>query len=472
MGIELTRALGVIRPGASTTLPQVIQALSGYEGALKEVTGRVGSFQKFVSQFTTPEGMMQAGVLGVTPEMIATKEGIDTIMSRFEQFTQRMVGQSEGYARVLKLEAVARTMNLTREEVSEMIRAMEIRRGQMIEEITLEKRFKDEAGNLNQGVTRLVSGLMILGQQGLYPIVFVLSKAINFLAGLVQGLISFKEVGYVAMGVFTLATIVLVSKLKGVVWAFLEVAWAAGVAAKRLKDQALTNYLGPLPAGGSRLTGLLGAWKAALVPVGASLVGPLIGIAAAFASLLVIVYYISKYLKYLADSEAENKRVRQAIMMRSQELQNRNRAEAYLSARYGNTEHFLKHVELKLREMQTQARFEGDSVEGINARVTAEADVLKLDYVRALQAGVIANAPIGKGLTAEETKKYNAALLEAITNVSEILKKTLRTTEAKHKADEESKNEFERFGDQDFIYRPVPWSPLGGQWRGLPGSRQ
>lgn len=244
LGMALTQTLGIINPGSATTLPQVIQALSGYEGALKQVSGKVGAFQKFVQHLATPEGMMSAGMLGVTPEMINTKEGIDMIMSSFERLVNQQVGQLTGIQRGLKLEIVGQAMNLTKYEVSDMTKALDIYRSQLVENVSLQDRYNNEMFNLSRGANMALSSLSSLLQQGLVPFVVALNAIVYVIGTGVQWLAKWQHAGVTAMIAVGLGAVIVASKLRSVAGAFIDVmiaAQAAQIALRAYAKQQVIN---------------------------------------------------------------------------------------------------------------------------------------------------------------------------------------------------------------------------------------
>ena len=489
LGIELQRALGVITPG-QTNLPQVIQALGGYEAALKEVTGRVGSFQKMVTNLATPEGMMQAGMLGVTPEMIQTREGIDMIMTRFEGLVNRVVGNSEGLNRVWRLDAMAKMMNLSREEVSEMVRAMELKRGMDLKELTLQELYAQQMGNLNQGVMRLVNALSSLMQQGLYPLVRVLSWVINGLAGLIQKMVDWRGAAYVAFTVVTVAIGVTVYALRRVWSAFLLVAQAVDKATQKLYKHAAAQQLTlPLGGGGGAAGGgggaggwvsrsfswLMTPFKSAWGVVAAiglkissfftsysvgfltfrqtlmmSLRAVIAGISfvtlgvAAVAA--VVAYFGYKRWRTNKDSADDNARVNRALSQRSQKLEQSQRERAYLSMRYGSTEEALATTSRMMRDTaQRMTQIEGKSIEEANAELarmqTQAVEDLTMAY--ATRTRMSQDYSAGKF----DPKAWNVLMARVMEQIAEDMRKTQINTRNSVSATKEQQGEAVRNAD-------------------------
>ncbi len=442
LGMELTRTLGIIQPGPLTTLPQVVQALSGYEAALKEVTGRVGSFQKFIGHLATPEGMMSAGMLGVNLEMIRSQAGIEEIMRRFERVTQNIVGQARGMERVLKLDVMAQAMNMSRNEVNEMIRAVELRRKQTISEITLEQRYRMELMNLDQGVQRLMSSISIFVQTGLYPWVTVLSKAVNWLALFIQKLVQFQAVVPVAIATVGAGVVFLTAKLWSVGKAFFAVATAASIAAKRLQEYSATQiaqamltrlgYQAPVAAAGA--AGILPKIMTSLKTI---IVNPLVSILRGIWSavsllavtgvpeLLVIAgasVLLYKIWSLHKQSREEQLNASRKVAERSIQLEQRNREQGYLAMRFGRPQdaldqfnHYLLKVAARLREDVTL------TPEARQATLAEEADKFATGIRRAMYTRTITGEPFVRGRF--DAEAYEKALVELGRTQVELLKK-------------------------------------------------
>lgn len=523
LGVELTRTLGLVKPGPVTNLPQIIQALSGYEAALKEVGGSVGDFQKLVTNLATPEGIMQAGLLGVTPEMIATGQGIDQIMGRFESLVDRVVGNSEGLNRVWRLDMVAKMMNLSSREVSDMVRALELKRGVDIKELTLQELYARQVDNLNQGVTRLLNSLSALLQQGLYPFVRALSWVVNTLATVIQKLADWRGAVYVAFGVVAVAGVVLVNRLRAATRAFIELAWAAQIATERLRANAMAQLASRgagvgVPGGAagrgigwlstaimaldSKLayaggylnvlgrtlqsfwmlfrTGAIGFWSMVgqgirflatlLVPVSVGVTA----IAAGFAYIGYLLYRIHQVNKRSAE---ETERVNRALSQRSQTLEQSRREQMYLRMRYGDSEGAMKNLQLWMQESALRMRqMEGKTPEQIKEGLDAILAQGREDLNRAVYTRTIMSPEFNEGKA--DLTKYDKEMRDAMDRAAKAAEKTQKNTEEGVKQDKASAQHMEEAYDsywlriQRFFSSFPPADPMAGSWGNWPAARK
>jgi len=497
LGVELQRALGVITPG-QTNLPQVVQALGGYEAALKEVTGRVGSFQKLVTNLATPEGMMQAGMLGVTPEMIKTKEGIDLIMRRFEGLVDRVVGNSEGLNRVWRLDTVAKMMNLSREEVSEMVRAMELKRGMDIKDLTLQEMYTRQVGNLNQGVSRLVNSLMSLLQQGLYPFVRVVAGATNWLALLIQKMADWKYSFYVAVGVVGISIVVVVNRLKAATRAFLELAAAAQIATVNIRARAMaelaskgvsgasgasggwisrsllwlatpfTKAWGGIAEIGRQISSFVGIYKMGFTSFGQTLVSISRIVVSGFAGLTagvaivgaVVGYRLYQLWRINKDSADETARVNRLLATRSQSLEQKRLDLAYMNMRSGNAENAVKQIQLAASTAGTDALNLGKSPEEVRQAIEDAYSKGRDLLTRAKYTEAVMSQKFGEGKA--DLTQWDAEMLDAMDRTAIAAEATRKNAErdiqaAKEAAMEDEKardNAWLRFKQEVIVNRP------------------
>ena len=518
LGVELQRALGVLTPG-QTNLPQVIQALSGYEAALKEVTGRVGAFQKLVGTLATPEGMMQAGMLGVTPDIIKTKEGIDMVMARFENLVNRVVGNSEGLNRVWRLDTVAKMMNLSREEVSEMVRALEHKRSMDIKELTLQELYARQVTNMNDGVVRLTNSLSSLLQQGLYPFVRVLSWVINTLATLIQKLADWRGAVYIAIGVVGAAGIVLVNRLRAATRAFIELAGAAQLATERIRANAAAQLATRIPvpvpggAGGTGIGGMLSRLMTGLTriiggmgPIGRQIasniglyrlglsgfrqvlmmslravIAGISGITLGVGSVLAVGGYLwYKIWRTNKDSAEESARVNRMLSQRSQTLEQARRDRAYTEMRYGGTEAALRSTERLMRDAALRMRqIEGKSYEEISAELSKMGTQAIEDLTKAAYTETIMGQRFNVGQF--DSKAWILRMVKVVETISEDIRKTEANTKTGIKQDKEQAADADRMTDeQNTLWKLIqgrfqnfpPPNPNAGSWGNWPAMQK
>lgn len=266
LAINISTALGRLRPGMSAaTLPEVVRLVGRYESALKEVGGQSGAFQQLLTQLTTPEGLVGAGALGVNPEFLATTQGVEHVMDRFAKYGQMLVGQSQGWERQMRLQALAQIFNVTTDQANQMLIAIKRAQAAQGTSISTQERWREQLNATNSGITRLANALMGLLQGAMYPVVFIVGALANRLADAVQWLLQSKEVVY-TIGIALLAgTIIVTARLWGLVRALTAVALSSTVAQAALSRTAAASTA----AGTSTVLGSVGSMLRAILPTGA-----------------------------------------------------------------------------------------------------------------------------------------------------------------------------------------------------------
>lgn len=245
LAVNISTALGRLRPGISAAgLPEVVRLVGRYESALKEVGGQSGAFQQLLAQLTTPEGLVGAGALGVSPEFLSTSRGVEEVMNRFAKYGDMLVGQSQGWERQMRLQAMAQIFGVTTDQANQMLIA--IKRAQTAQgtAISTQDRWREQLNATNSGITRLGNSLMGLLQGAMYPVVFAVGALANRLADVVEWILKVKEVVYVIGGVLFVGTVVLTARLYGLARALTAVALSSSFAQAALNRQAAATVTG------------------------------------------------------------------------------------------------------------------------------------------------------------------------------------------------------------------------------------
>lgn len=261
-GRELAKTMSILRlDNADKTMPGVLKAIGSYEGALKELTGKSGDFMELVKKMQSSSGIAQLRVLGISPEMLKTEQGVKAMMDRFGDYATKFVGQTSGMNRAMRLEMLASQMGMTTEAANGMLLAIEKQRTQTLGNITLEERAKNQMDSMNKGLERLANRIMALIQGGLYPITWAIGGLTNVLDKVIGFITNFKGVMYVAMAGVVGASLWAVKSLAGVArsaWRLASalVPTAAGIdrlTASIARLQMSTVATGSLPGGGPAL---------------------------------------------------------------------------------------------------------------------------------------------------------------------------------------------------------------------------
>ena len=238
LATNIATAMGRLRPGISAQgLPEVVKLVGRYESALKEVGGVPGAFQQLITSLTTPGGIVGAGALGVSPEFLATSQGVQNVMDRFSKFGNMLVGQSQGWERQFRLQMLADVFGTSADSANQMLIAVERANKQQTGNITLQQRWHDQLNATNAGVSRLGNSLLALMQGGLYPVVKAVGWVTNRLADMLELLLKSRTVVYTVSVALGLGFFVLIGRMWSLVralWAVVASATAAATAQARL----------------------------------------------------------------------------------------------------------------------------------------------------------------------------------------------------------------------------------------------
>lgn len=345
LATNISTALGRLRPGLGAAgLPEVIKLVGRYEGALKEIGGAPGALTQLLTQLTTPEGIVGAGALGVNPEFLATSQGVQSVMERFSQYGEMLVGQSSGWERQMRLQALAQQFNLSADQANQLMLAIKRANEQQSGQISLNDRWKQQLNATNSGISRLTNSLLGAMQHGLLPVINFVGFLTNKLADMVEWLMKSKTVitvvGYALLG----GVAVLSIQLWGLVRALAAVALSSTVAQAALSRQAVTQgvsttygLLNPASMGG--MAGMI-ARPLMLFVRGITLLlsplGLLVAAAVGTAAILSKIYSINK------ESRDEQKAAQRIIFTRTQALEEQRQAKFYQASRYGNAEDVMR----------------------------------------------------------------------------------------------------------------------------------
>lgn len=256
LATNIATAMGRLRPGISAQgLPEVVKLVGRYESALKEVGGAPGAFQQLITSLTTPGGIVGAGALGVSPEFLATSQGVQNVMDRFAKFGGMLVGQSQGWERQFRLQMMADVFGTSADSANQMLIAIERANKQQVENISLQQRWHNQLNATNSGISRLANSLLGLTQGGLHWIVIGVGWLTNRLADLVEWMLKSRTVVYTVGIALAAGFFVLVGRmwsLARALWAVAASAYAAATAQARL---AAANMATTVTGGAGGITG-------------------------------------------------------------------------------------------------------------------------------------------------------------------------------------------------------------------------
>jgi hypothetical protein len=286
MAVNIGRAVAMLRPGVSGDLAAVNQLVGRYEGALKALGGQFGGFHELLTKMATPEGLLQAGILGINdPSFIASEQATKQVVDSFASYAKNFLGNTEGWARAMRLQALSEMFGTTAAQVNLMIQAVDKANEQRTSAITLEQRFNEQVVSSGQVLARLKNSMVTLAQEGALPLIGGLTHLLSGLSGITNWLIKFPEMAYVATTVMAGGAILAVTQLYRVSRALAVMAAAAHTSARAVQRKVATDALAALPgtggaaAAGSGVAARIGqVMGAAAGPIMASAIGAAIAI--------------------------------------------------------------------------------------------------------------------------------------------------------------------------------------------------
>jgi hypothetical protein len=345
MADAVTQAVGRLAPGGGSLLPDVIRLIGRYEGALKEVGGQPGGIQQFLTKLTTTEGIVGAGVLRVNPEFLRTERGVEMVMNRFAEFGDRFIGQTSGWERQFKLDALAQMFGVSAEQANQMLIASRRLHQQQTQAISLQERWRQQVSAIDKGFERLTNTVIALAQRALYPVIWVVGGVINRIADFVEMMMEHKWAVYTATAVIGAGLLAVTASMYNLAASLVTVILtsnAATAATSRLAAAMALRTGGGLTGwlmGTGTTAGGIGGLRLLMVPLtsiatalGVS-VGFLAAIAAAVAAAGVVLYLIHREnVKIREEGERRRLILQQADMNRAREVLRLQTASRYGTA--------------------------------------------------------------------------------------------------------------------------------------------
>ena len=233
-----------IQPKGAPAFPQIAKALGQYEDAVKRLGGIGDEFTQLMAKMMKPEGLLQAGVLGITdPRKLLEASGVKQAMESFRSYADQMLGSSGGMDRIQRMQMLADTFGTSYEQMSLMVEAAKNANTQLGTEATLQERFRDQMQAAGKGLERLYNGLTSLLQRALYPVVLGVNWLANAIATLLGTIAKWRPAVYAATLAVGIGIGAVVWQLKKAAVAFWEVVVAAKIAAESLKQYATQQAL-------------------------------------------------------------------------------------------------------------------------------------------------------------------------------------------------------------------------------------
>jgi hypothetical protein len=221
LATNIGRAIAALRPGINRDLAGVNELVGRYEGALQELGGQFGQFGDLLTRMTTPEGMMQAGMLGVDdPTFLASKDATKRVVDSFASYAKSVLGDSRGWDRALRLNVIAEQFGVTGQQANLMIMAVDRANKQRTTSLTLEERWFQQVRASGDPLLRLKNSLYALMQQAVIPLVPPIVFVTNEITSLIKRLTDLPGTVYIVGAAMLITTGLMIPRIWSAVGAF------------------------------------------------------------------------------------------------------------------------------------------------------------------------------------------------------------------------------------------------------------
>lgn len=214
LATQLAKSASIFRKGFTDELPRVTEVILRLEGALQELGGETGAFSGLLTRLTTLEGMASAGVLGVqSPDFMKSEQATKQVIDSFANYAKQTVGDSRGWERVLRLEALAQQFGTTAQQADQMMQALERNEKRLERRTDLEAMFDEQMEASGKGLSQLKESLGALMKEALAPAIAVFNVLVGIINKGVQAVNSFKGVATVLTGVIGIGMVAVTARL-------------------------------------------------------------------------------------------------------------------------------------------------------------------------------------------------------------------------------------------------------------------
>ena len=337
-------AMSRLGPGVGAAgLPDVLRLVGRYEGALKEVGGQAGGVQQLLAHLTSTQGVVGAGVLNIGPEFLATSNGVQTVMDRFLRYGDQLVGQTRGWDRQWRLQAMGDMFGISADQANHLMMAIKHTSLAQGAAITVQQRWKAQMDDAYTGITRLGNSLVALMQQAVGPLVPLIGSIANKVADLVEGLASHETAVGVTMAALAVGLAASIPSMLKLAWTLRAVALGGLAASARLSGMSGAGSAGMLSGAFSNFT--VGGTVAASAAIGVALAG--------IAYILYKIYDTEKYIREATESAAAQQTV---IASLQDTVIRKAEREFYVAAKY-----HPEQADVALRHLLEQASVAADN---------------------------------------------------------------------------------------------------------------
>jgi len=339
LATNLARVMETVQPGmAKVTLSEVTKTIGVYESAFKRMGGQAGTVEQFLSKMATPEGMLGAGALGASPEFIGSAAGVQSVMQNFQKYAENLLQNSRGWDRQMRLDALGQQFNISAGQAALLLQVMQDQNKEVVKATTLQERFQEQMASTGMAFVQIGNTLLGLVQGGLYYPMRLLSAILNQLNQWLQALMSVKEVVPIVMGAVVVGITVLIYKLRHLIGALYDVAFASHLAAVNLARQARIAGAGAAGAAGTGFFATtFGLLLRGITWIARLLVGIGIGLAAGAAIAGAILYWTHLEYRAMQKAQTQEKEAKDRLAMSNQAYTTRIGSMLAQGFRSGNT---------------------------------------------------------------------------------------------------------------------------------------
>lgn len=175
LATNLGRAYATLPRQQAARSAEVVKLLGNLEGEIKGLGGVEGELTDLVSRMvTTTEGAGLATMFGVTPEQLASPEGVSLMSRGLTRLVDQSLKGLTGPGRIAQLEMLNQITGLSAATLNQLSQAMGRASQAAVGGLKLQERWETQLSRTGQSVSRMIEALQALGQQALLPVMRVI----------------------------------------------------------------------------------------------------------------------------------------------------------------------------------------------------------------------------------------------------------------------------------------------------------
>lgn len=267
-GIEIAKAINLLKPGRGGMANEVIEYVDRLAGALRQVGGNAGDIKDLMVGMTKMSGMMGAATLGLQPGFLTSPEGAKKGAERFVTYVNtQLQGMERGtYAWMAQVELLAQQFNTTTDMIVNADAMLKEYSASQAHATDLQEEWRKQTSQLGEAMSKIGHSFMSLTQTVILPALNFVRPAFEKVAEVLQLIAQNSWAAWIVGVPLTVAiasTAVTMGLLAKEMWA----ATAAGIAYQKvIAGQAGAGAMGKLFAASS-LTRIIPALMSYLGPI-------------------------------------------------------------------------------------------------------------------------------------------------------------------------------------------------------------